>query len=181
MKYCLQTCCYLDSSFSKHMFIGFHGPPRSEGFVPPSLTEPVKSDTNNTSDTNTSKTSDTSNTPASAVSSPDQIFSNSPSPTQVSSSSSTHVPPSPTINVLSVPSPFNITPLSQQEAADFFMDVTEFIRKAISDHKTSPPNTDKRCKIGKESLIPTSRFCRSLNMNIKKGGNKRGRKGRNML
>ena len=168
MQYCLQTCCYLGSSISKNLFQGFHGPPRSEGFVPPSLTEPVKSDTSITSDTSgTRDTSNTSETPVLAASSPDQIFSNRP--TQISSSPSTHV--------LSSPSPLNITPLLQQEDADLF---TQFIKKAISSYKTSPPNADKKCDLGNESLIPPSNFCRNLIMKRNKGVKRRGRKGRNM-
>ena len=133
MQYCLQTCCYLGSSISKNLFPGFHGPPRSEGFVPPSLTEPVRSDTNNTSDT--------SSTPVLAASSPDQIFSNPP--TKVSSStSSVHVSTSPSTHVFSRHSPFNIAPISEKEFAEL---MSEF----LSDYTTPPPKTNIRCEKGK--------------------------------
>ena len=93
------------------MFPGFHGPPRSEGFVPPSLTEPVKS-----------STSDTSNTPALAASSPDQI-----APTQVSFP--IRVSLSPFTNVFTSPPPLPFfKPVSQKEYAEFM----ESVRKAIS-------------------------------------------------
>ena len=107
----IRYCCYLGSSISKHVFPGFHGPPRSEGFVPPSLTEPVRSNTSNTS-----------NIPALAASSPDQI-----PPTQVSSP--IQVSPSHSTHVFSSPSPLPFfKPVSQKEYAEFM----ESIRKAIS-------------------------------------------------
>ena len=126
----LQTCCYIDSRISKHLFPGFHDSPRSEDFVPPSLTEPVKSDTSNTSDT--SSTSDTSDTSAVVAT---QVFSTS----------------SPSTHVLSSPMKFNFP--SGKEIAKVSSEIAWQFLSAKGLTTLPPFNTAEMCERRKGNPI----------------------------